>query len=323
MSSSNVKMKRTKFTIHKVAWKWPETVKNPEVYRDDEYVVSKTQNAALSAIDFLCKKPRGLTYTITVRRGDTYYTYYRHDMPCYGGLVKYKDSHGDTHSMNPYFPRDIKVMFPEGEIIYIGICCKKDVMKAFSKFDQFVLSKESPWVSAFGSPKSVILKDGYFILTDMNTDPTVFYSIMRQARLFQPDYRGHTYVEWDPRASILIANCTSLDVRRLAAQNPIRISGGTWAQGFGYTRPFNESIFKTYIPKKLSEFHTCTAYQGGAEVDATYFANTLKKVFKVEVPSNIYQPWDKKKYEKVLVEAWDYFKEEGRKLGNTPGEKYK
>src|SRR5581483_4610798 len=119
------------FKVEKVKWKWAPKVQSPGVYRDDEFVRTKTKEEALEATDFLLKQPRGLTYTITVFRDGEYFTYWRHSMPCLGGLVKYRDSHGEKYFMNPYFPRDISVAFPEGDITFIG-CCRqgtKDVYK--------------------------------------------------------------------------------------------------------------------------------------------------------------------------------------------------
>src|ERR1700722_8769209 len=107
----------SKFSVETVRWSWPKTVQNPSVYRDDEFVRTKTNEDALKAIDFLLSKAQGLTYTITTFRDGEYFTYFRHSMPCLGGLVKYRDSHGSKHFMNPYFPRDIRVAFPEGDII--------------------------------------------------------------------------------------------------------------------------------------------------------------------------------------------------------------
>ena len=108
------------FKIELIKWTWPAEVKSPIVYRDDEFVRTKTKEEALDAIEYLMSRPVGLTYTITVFSDNEYFTYFRHSMPCLGGLVKYKDSHGSRYSMNPYFPRDIKVAFPEGDITYIA-----------------------------------------------------------------------------------------------------------------------------------------------------------------------------------------------------------
>ena len=127
------------FKIETVRWSWAKTVQSPGVYRDDEFVRTKTKEEALLAIDFLMGTPRGLTYTITVFRGE-YLTYWRHSMPCLGGLVKYRDSHGERYFMNPYFPRDIRVAFPEGDIIFIAYCRgtnTKNIFKA-SPYYEFI-----------------------------------------------------------------------------------------------------------------------------------------------------------------------------------------
>ncbi len=88
----------------------------------------------------------------------------------------------------------------------------------------------------------------------MNTDPTVFYSLMRLAGFagWYPSPYGAK--KWNPKAEILALKSSQADPRRLAGQKPLRISGGTWADGYGYTRCFNESIFKTIVPDALEDF---------------------------------------------------------------------
>ena len=43
----------SKFKIEIVKWSWPEAVKSPNVYRDDEFVRTKTKAQAIKDIDFL------------------------------------------------------------------------------------------------------------------------------------------------------------------------------------------------------------------------------------------------------------------------------
>lgn len=298
------------FKIEKIKWSWPDAVEQKGVYRDDEFVRTATKEQALEAIDFLLRKPScSHTYTITVYRDGEYFTYWRHSMPCLGGLVKYRVTHGERYFMNPYFPRDIKVMFPEGEIIFIAY--KNEIKK--TPLNEFMLSAESPWVSAFGTRDTVLIEKNYFVLTNMDTDPTVFYSLMRVGCLGS-DYGGN-YPHWDPKAQLLVRLQTQADPRRLAGQKPIRISGGTWAQGYGYTRPYNESIFKTEIPKPLKDFGH-TGYGEYPTFDPKYFATEMQKQFKM-----IFSPYNKMddSYEKALVEAWDYFKAKAVELGDEPG----
>lgn len=291
-----------KFKIERVKWTWPKNVKSKNVYRDDEFVETNSQEEAIEAIDFLINQPKGLTYTITVFRDGKYFTYYRHSMPCLGGLVKYRDSHGECHFMNPYFPRDIRVMFPEGNITYIA--CRGQMNE--TPYHEFILSEESPWVSAFGSKDKIIFKKNYFVLTNMDTDPTVLYSIIRLGNL---TYGTTPFYSWNPRAAILASKYTMADPRRLAGQKPMRISGGTWAEGFGYTRPYNESIFKTTLPHKLKDFGKLGAYPKAPQ-STDYFINEMKKVFGVKFENN---PTNKK-LEMALIEAWDYFKEQSKEL---------
>jgi hypothetical protein len=110
----------------------------------------------------------------------------------------------------------------------------------------------------------------------------------------------------DPRAEILATKTSFGDPRRLAGQKPLRISGGTWAEGFGYTRPYNESIFKTVLPHKLADFGTLAGYPQ-APYTNTYFVSEMKSVFGVELAKALMD-------DKVLVQAWDYFKEKSKEL---------
>jgi hypothetical protein len=308
------KAKIGKAGIETLKWKWAKEVKNPGVYRDEEFVRNKTKAGALKTIDHLMGQAAGITYTITVRKdtkdveGDwKYYTYFRHSMPCLGGLVKYRDSHGERYFMNPYFPRDIYVAYPEGKTIFVA-CHRQNMKQSLSTpYFEFLLSPESPWVSAFGSKDSIIFKDNYFVLTNMDTDPTVFYSLWRTAGFSYHCAPGHH----DPKAILLSTKQTECDPRRLAGQKPIRISGGTWAEGFGYTRPYNESIFKTKLPHKFKDLgSTSKSGYPNAPHDNSYFIKTMKDKFGVDASSLI----NLAKSEKALVEAWDYFKEESKKL---------
>lgn len=301
-----------KFKIEKVKWSWREEVQAKTVYRDDEFVRSKTKEEALEAIEFLLIKPRGLTYTITVFKDGEYLTYWRHSMPCLGGLVKYRDSHGERYFMNPYFPRDISVAFPEGDITFIGFY-RANTKNIFNNpYYDFIFSQESPWVSSFGTRDTIIFKDNYFVLTNMDSDPTVFYSLMRLAGFSHHAAYASPYSSknWNPKADILMSKTTQADPRRLAGQKPLKISGGTWAEGFGYTRPYNESIFKTCLPNKLKDFGKLAGYPQAPYTNA-YFISEMKSVFGLDLskPNK-----DDKKIEETLVLAWDYFKEKSNEL---------
>lgn len=300
-----------KFKIETVKWSWAQAVERKNVYRDDEFVRTKTKDEALQAVDFLMNQARGLTYCITVFRDNEYFTYFRHSMPCLGGLVKYRASHGDTYFMNPYFPRDIYVAFPDGEITYIA--CQSGARNLKTSYWEFVLSPESPWVSAFGTRDTIIFKGSYFVLTNMDTDPTVFYSLMRLGGLAGGQYEQ--YKGWDARAEILASKTSQADPRRLAGQKPIRISGGTWAEGYGYTRPYNESIFKTLIPTRFADFKKLAGYPQAAYTN-TYFNSVMKSEFGIDTARGI---GTEKKFEQALVKAWDYFKLQAADLSDRPG----
>lgn len=306
------------FTIETAKWSWPATVQSPNIYRDEEFIRTKTKEEALDAIDFLMQRPHGLTYTITVCRDGSYFTYFRHTMPCLGGLVKYRDSHGERYSMNPYFPRDIRVAFPEGDIIFIA-CYRANTGAIFEyPFYEFMFSQESPWVTAFGTRESLIFKNNYFVLTNMDTDPTVFYSLMRLGPFLHHGYGGYKGTltkNINPKAELLLAKRNCVDPRRLAGQKPWRISGGTWKEGYGYTRPYNESIFKTSLPHKYSQFSGLASYPQALQT-ADYFQSEMQKMFGIDVsqPVNL----EDKKIEEVFVQAWDYFKEKSKELSDDP-----
>jgi hypothetical protein len=115
----------------------------------------------------------------------------------------------------------------------------------------------------------------------------------------------------DPKADILATKTSMADPRRLAGQKPIRISGGTWAEGFGYTRPYNESIFKTTLPTKFKDFGSLAGYPQ-APYTNEYFLKEMKDKFGMDATkiSNLTDAG----VEKTLVQAWDYFKEQSREL---------
>lgn len=308
-----------KFTIEKVKWEWAKKVQQKDVYRDDEFVRTQTKEDALEAAGWLLNNPKGLTYTITVKRGEEYFTYYRHSMPCLGGLVKYRDSHGPKYSMNSYFPRDIRVAFPEGKVVFIG--CNRPSSNPETLFKnayyQFLFSEESPWVSAFGNKDSIIFSNNYFILTNMETDPTVFYSLMRLASFSYAGY-GSQRKNWNVKADLLLSKCVGgqADPRRLCGQKPIRISGGYWSddESWGYTRAHCEHIFHTSLPNKFKDFHKLKGYPQATQ-NNKYFIDTMKEKFGVNV-SKITKE-NEKQVEQALVEAWNYFKEESKSLTDS------
>ena len=310
----------SKFKIESVKWSWAEAVKSKNVYRDDEFVRTKTKAKALQAIDFLMSQSKGMTYSITVKRDKEYVTYWRHSMPCLGGLVKYLDSHGERHFMNPYFPRDIRVAFPEGDIVFIT--CHRPNAKGIldNPYNEFIFSEESPWVSAFGSKDTIIFKGNHFVLTNMDADPTVFYSLMRLAGIAHAGVYATAGNQWkSPKATILATKTATADPRRLAGQKPLKISGGTWAEGFGYTRPYNESIFKTSLPTKFADFGKLAGYPN-APYTNSYFVSEMKKTFGIDCSKGLSPD---KKTEAALVEAWDYFKEQSKELSEYADEPVK
>ena len=155
-------------------------------------------------------------------------------------------------------------------------------------------------MSAFGSKETIIFKDKFFVLTNMNTDPTVLYSLMRLSGFVNASKRN-------PKAEILATKTSYGDPRRFAGQKPIRISGGTWAEGYGYTRPYNESIFKTSLPTKFKDFSKLAGYPQAPYTNA-YYVSEMKSVFGVDAASAT---------DDVLVKAWDYFKEKSKELSDT------
>ncbi len=299
---------KPKFTIETLKWKWPNGVKTA-AYRDHHLIRTSTPEEALEAIDFLMESPQvsTYTYTITVRQEEKYLTYFMFGMPCWGGLAKYKSVHGEQHFLNPYLPPDIPVAFPEGEIIYIGINRRKLTQELNHPYFDFILSDESPWKSAFGSRDTIIMKDNYCVFTNMDGDPTVLYSLVRSSG-FQSVYGIPPNSKNYPKGSLLVSRMTYADPRRIAGQKPIKISGGSWSQNFGYTRPFSESIFKTSLPCPVSEFGKFTLGSPGTSQDITYFTQVMKNNFGVEVNAI-----NNKTYE-AATEAWDFFKKEAENL---------
>ena len=94
---------------------------------------------------------------------------------------------------------------------------------------EFVFSKESPWVAAFGSKDTVLFRDNHFVLTNMESDPTVFYSLMRLGGLAAYGVYGAAATKYNPKSEILLSKMMFGDPRRLAGQKPIIKAGLTWS----------------------------------------------------------------------------------------------
>src|ERR1019366_634874 len=90
-------------------------------------------------------------------------------------------------------------------------------------YHAFMFSKKSPWKVAFGTKDSIIFEDDYFVLTNMNTDPTVFYSLMRLGGFANGIYGNAADAKANPKANILFTKSCQADPRRLAAAKPIKI----------------------------------------------------------------------------------------------------
>lgn len=294
--------------IEKITWAWPDAVKRKDVRRDYELIRTATKEEALEAIDMFFKNKRGYHYVLTVFHNGEYITYNFPNMPCLGGLAKYKDAHGDKYFMNPYLPRDIYYMFPEGTPVFIGLYRQNIGKDVNNPYLSFSLSQESPWISAFGYKSTIIVKDNYIVLTNMNTDPTVFYHLWQYGGLRNPIRQSPWDLTFDnPKAQFLWMLRGSVDPVRFCNQNPICISGGTWAEGYGYTRPYNDNIFMTTLPP-LEEFKKLSTESG------TFYSgpnNTkLKQFFDSKgVPMNTCTKEMTKQVEKILLEAWEFFKQ--------------
>ena len=294
---------KNSFKLETVKWEWAKPVKNKSVYRDDQFIRSKSKEEAIAATDYLLKNHvQGLTYTITVFRDGEFFTYLRDRQPCYGSLCKYADQHGPDHHYNPYFPRDIYVAFPEGEITFIGVHRPNMKKSLDTPYVDFILSEESPWVSAFGNRE--------IILTNMDSDPTIFYSLLRLAGFTGSIYDGGAKNAIHPKASILFSKNGQASVCRLAGQRPIKTSGGSWAEGFGYCRTYNESIFKRRLPDKFEDFKKHVSGYPQAPHNNKYFLRIMKENFGVDATKP-----EEKTYQ-ALVLAWDFFKSESLKLGS-------
>lgn len=308
------------FVIETLEWKWHPNVKSPNVYRKEEFIRSSTKNEALDAAKFLLNKPVGLTYTITVERNEDFFTYYRHSQPCYGSLCKYFDQHGPEHFYNPYFPRDIKVAFPEGEIIFIGVC-REGMKKALeTSYFEFLFSEESPWIGAFGKKESVIFGDNFFILTNMKTgDPTVFYSLLRLGGLAGGYYGEQISGKLHSKVYLLLTKVLNpqSDPRRLCGQKPIVFPNHFWNSKKGYVRPYCESVWKTNLPTKLKDFGSLptTSYPPQFTFTNEYFVSEMKKVFKIDVAGINSNNIDEKT-QQIFLESWDYFRDKAGELND-------
>jgi hypothetical protein len=310
--------------IETKSWILPPNASAPKK-QDYEFIRSTTKEEALSAIEYFFTEVggRGLNYAITVKVEDEYLTYWMKNMPCYGGLCKYKVIHGEKYSMNSYFPSDFPLVFPDGEIVYISLPYGENHRQNNPVYWDWALSQESPWVSGIGKEGSFIVKKNFFILTDMNTDPTVLYHLLKFSGITGGMFRLPWYWTYDDPRAYYVAYGHTLDKRRFAAKAPIKISGGTWAEGYGYTRPFNEYVFGTSIPMSVQDMMSLPdGYNSKVGVIETDYFNEVMKSLGVEIleKSNIFmkKAGQKQVPETLLLEAWDIFKKQGEELyGNA------
>lgn len=225
--------------------------------------------------------------------------------------------------MNSYFPNDFPLVFPDGEIVYISLPYGENHRQNNPVYWDWALSQESPWVSGIGKEGSFIVKKNFFILTDMNTDPTVLYHLLKFSGITGGMFRLPWYWTYDDPRAYYVAYGHTLDKRRFAAKAPIKISGGTWAEGYGYTRPFNEYVFGTSIPMSVQDMMSLPdRYNSKVGVIETDYFNEVMKSLGVEIleKSNVFmkKAGQKKVPETLLLEAWDIFKKQGEELyGNA------
>jgi len=226
--------------------------------RIDRPIIAKDLEDVREKIVEHISSPYGITYAIAVIQNDEHLVYTRKNVPCYGDLAKYRDPHGVFGEMNKYHPTDLYYPFPEGTPVMIGMAIHP---KENDDFFQALFTEDSPWYEVTKGAEFVTNSKNHvigLIFPDMNIDPTVWWNflyrlrslyagsdcqkLMDQALAFGFSRREAIMISLNYRhPSHLGGGCWG--IRRMLLQDPKRISGGTFAEGYGYTRPSNEHIF--------------------------------------------------------------------------------
>lgn len=193
--------------------------------------------------------------------------------PCYGGLRKYKSTHGeDCTQKETYKPGDLNKPFPEGIPLAVGfpLTASAETLPIVN----YLWSDKSPFRKGFSSEKDLLrVEDAKgtlqgFVLLETDVDPTVMVNLAKITRVYVGGLaakfntlvkEGATELEaWIACAlgggtmSISAINTNTYmfpalaSIRRIKEADPRDVTGGTFKKRFDYNRKDIQDIFSAH-----------------------------------------------------------------------------
>lgn len=201
----------------------------------------------------------------------------RDGQPCYGELSKYKSVHGDEATQKHNRPTDLYWPFPDGKPVRLALPFHQYHSydnKAVELLVKTAITKDSPWISGFGSVSNVqFVMDGDkflgIILNRLNVDPTVLVNLLNHLKscaAYSPNYEKISSLldngMTGPELHVLLnlnsyqLKCkgsggddyyspTSPSLKRYFKQMPRDLTGGTLENRYDYNRKELHECFST------------------------------------------------------------------------------
>lgn len=246
----------------------------------------------------------GYDYIIVMKENEKVELHTRTSEPCYGGLRKYKSTHGKEATQPEQKPGDLRHKFPKGEPIALAVRFPSYALDEYKTLLDYIWGLESPWIKGFGSPNDIIKTysdKGNFegvILLQTDIDPTVMVNLLKFTRSTLENCvskfnslikEGCTPFEALTAVRFTNTNSYSINFGDNYMCNPKvnlkkfkegvvnDFSNGTFRQRFDYSRRNIQDIFKhadgVLFPKEL-EKELGKPYA----VDVKEYAAAVKKV---------------------------------------------
>lgn len=230
----------------------------------------------IDALVAFIRKPSGYgyQYILAMEQDGQEVIVERVNEPCYGGLRKYKSTHGaDCTQPTTNKPGDLNQPFPEG--IPLGVGFPLTAAKEVLPLVNYLWSDKSPFRKGFSSEKDLIRVENAkgnlqgFVLTETDVDPTVMVNLAKITRVYVGGRaakfntlikEGATELEaWI--ACALGGNTMSVtgntdtymfpalaSIRRIKEADPRDVTGGTFKKRFDYNRKDIQDIFAARKP---------------------------------------------------------------------------
>lgn len=194
-------------------------------------------------------------YSLVMLEDDKLVQHIRNTEPCYGGMRKYRVTHGKLCTLpKTQKPNDLYHPFPNGKVMM----CFVRLSPIRFELMRLLTEPRSPWVNGFGSPDNVIFhdKEKIICLTDTRIDPSVFVNMLRYSFNFNTEEKIENNPEfyYSYLLSPVLTGYTrgmyahKVDFRNFMSGKTLDITGGTWYDGYDYNRLWNEQLFANLKP---------------------------------------------------------------------------